>query len=179
MSATAFVLVDVQQNMFHGPWPVAEADDLVARLEAAVSDARAHGDIVVHVQNDGPEGDIDEPFSEGWALVFPPMDGEIVVRKTVQNTFESNPDLAQRLKDRGVEHVIVAGVQSEMCLQATARGALEAGFRVTVPRPLHGTYNEWDLTGAEPGSGKSATDIANDVQSQLEAAGIQYSAFGA
>lgn len=179
MSVTAFMLVDVQQNMFAGPWPVAVAADLAPRLESTLSDARTHGDVVVHVQNDGPEGDIDEPFSEGWELVFPPADGEIVVRKTVQDAFESNPDLAQRLKDRGIEHLVVAGVQSEMCVQATALGALAAGFRVTVPRVLHGTYNEWDLNGAEPGTGKSASEISDEVQAKLEAAGVQFSAHDA
>ena len=178
MSANALIVVDVQQNMFVGPWPVANATHLRLRVESAIAEARHHGDVIVHVQNDGPEGDIDEPFSPGWELLFPAVDGDIVVRKTVQNTFESNPELAAQLKSRGVDHLVIVGVQSEMCLQATALGALDAGFRVTVPRALHGTYNEWDLNGAEPGTGRTAEQISDEVQADLEAAGVQFGAVG-
>jgi NAD+ synthetase len=41
-------------------------------------------------------------------------------------------DLAGYLRDRGVDRVLVSGVVSEVCVRATALGALRAGFHTTV-----------------------------------------------
>jgi nicotinamidase-related amidase len=53
-----------------------------------------------------------------------------VVRKEESDTFSSNPELARALRVRGVERVVVAGMQSEFCIEATSRGVLGEGFAV-------------------------------------------------
>ncbi|MDE2387436.1 MAG: isochorismatase family protein, partial [Actinomycetales bacterium] len=78
----------------------------------------------------------------------------------VPNTFESNPQLAGQLRDLGVTEITMIGCQSEMCVRATAYGAKEAGFAVTVPAGLHGTYDS---------DGKTADQIKAEVDSELAA----------
>ncbi|MER6684070.1 cysteine hydrolase [Streptomyces olivaceoviridis] len=41
-------------------------------------------------------------------------------------------DLDIQLKRRGVEHVVVAGMIGTMCVESTARSAMERGYRVTL-----------------------------------------------
>jgi nicotinamidase-related amidase len=102
-----------------------------------------------------------------WELVFSPTAQELVVRKTTMNVFESNPELAAELRNRGIDQLEIIGVQSELCLRSSALGALENGFKISVPEGLHSTYD-----GGRPGAteGPSASELGREVQNELEAA---------
>lgn len=159
------MVVDVQQNMFAGPWCVPNAGSLLAKISDRIDQARSEQIPVIFVQNDGPEGEVDEPFSEGWELAIAPATAERVVRKTTQNVFESNPELARELRAQGVTELEFCGVQSELCLQASALGALQHGFAIGANRDLHGTFD-----GGWPGAteGPSAKELSDSVQARLE-----------
>ncbi|MGH3259936.1 MAG: isochorismatase family protein [Streptosporangiaceae bacterium] len=138
---TALLLVDVQRNMLEGDGAIPAAPLVRPALTALLERARAADAVIVHVQNDGSEGDPDLPFTPGWELVFPPAGGELVVRKDQPDTFASNPGLAGALRQHGVNQVVVAGMQSEYCIRATARAARAAGFDVVVAAGAHATYD--------------------------------------
>lgn len=139
--ARALMLVDVQRNMLEGANPIPDADDVRPRIQELLTDARASGLLVVHVQNDGTADDPDVPGTEGWELVFEPAPGELVVRKTVKNTFQENPDLDDTLRARGIDSLTVAGMQSDHCIRATIEGALDLGFDVDLASGAHATYH--------------------------------------
>ncbi|MGW7416233.1 isochorismatase family protein [Streptomyces sp. NPDC054863] len=145
----ALMVVDVQAAFVTGTNPVPGADRLLDRGATLLAAARAAGALVVHLQNDGPPGADDEPGTDGWRLHFRPAEGELLLHKTVDDGFEENP-LAERLKEAGVRGLAMCGVMSEMCVSATARTALELGFRVVLPHDAHGTY---DIPAAEGISG--------------------------
>jgi nicotinamidase-related amidase len=96
-----------------------------------------------------------------------------VVRKTTQNVFESNPDLAHQLKDADIDTIELIGMQSEYCVQASARGAKAAGFKVLLQPDLHATFH--DGTPATNALGAtyeaSATNLAAQVHASLVADG--------
>ncbi|MDN4614841.1 isochorismatase family protein [Leifsonia sp. F6_8S_P_1B] len=157
------LLMDVQRNMLEGETAVPDASRLRGVLKGLLDAAREAGAAVVHVKNDGGPGDPDEPGTPGWELAFARRSGEFVVRKDVPNAFQSNPALADVLHAMGVDTLVVAGMQSELCVQATAVGARERGFAVLVPAGAHGTFD-----GEEP-----AAAIAERVDLELAAAGIE------
>ena len=170
---SALFVVDVQHNMVEGPWSVPDSEAFLAKFAARIEKARVAGWPVVFVQNDGPEGDVDEPGSEGWQLWFTPEPTDRVVRKTTQNVFESNPGLAEELTDAGIEVVELIGMQSEYCVQASARGAKAAGFKVVLQPELHATFHDGTPATNEPGSSYevSATELAAQVHAGLVADG--------
>lgn len=139
---TALLLVDAQRNMLDPPTPVPDAPAIRAALEKLLVTARSCGAVVVHVQNDGESGDPDEPGSSGWELAFVPTDGEIVTRKDQPDAFVSNPSLADELAKRGVSRVVLAGMQSNYCVAATSRAAMQHGFDVVLASGAHATYDE-------------------------------------
>lgn len=62
---------------------------------------------------------------------FRPRDGDIVSgRHRTFNAFMGT-DLDARLKVRGIEKLIFAGLTSQTCVEGTARHATEAGYHVT------------------------------------------------
>jgi nicotinamidase-related amidase len=60
-----------------------------------------------------------------------PETGETVLRKTEPNGFIGTA-LERELRGHGVDEVVVAGMMSSMCVDATVRAAVDFGFRATV-----------------------------------------------
>jgi streptothricin hydrolase len=137
--ATALVVVDMQCAFLTGSEAVPGADDLRTVVHHLVRRARDAGSLVVHVQNDGASGAADEAETPGWALVVKPMIGEPVIRKHRDDAFVDT-GLEALLRNVGAEVVVICGVQSEMCVAATARTAMERGLVVVLPRDAHATY---------------------------------------
>ena len=59
-------------------------------------------------------------------------------------------DLADRLRERGVTRVVVAGLATDYCVRATALDAIAAGFETTVLRDAIAAVD------VEPGDGERA-----------------------
>ncbi|EFG10234.1 putative isochorismatase [Streptomyces clavuligerus] len=144
--AQALILVDAQSAFLTGSHAVPDAAGLTLRLAALLERARAAGAVVVHLRNDGEPGAVDEPGSPGWELLLPvrESDREHVVRKDEDDGF-AGTGLAELLRGRGVGRVVIAGVLSEMCVSATAAGAVERGFAVVLPHDTHATYGLDDI----------------------------------
>lgn len=106
--------------------------------------------LVVHLQNDGRPGTVDEPGQLGWALYLPPEPAELVIRKTRDDGFQGT-DLGRVLIGHQVSRLAIAGLLSEMCVSATARTALERGFGVVLPHDAHATCD----IAAAPGFGQA------------------------
>jgi nicotinamidase-related amidase len=60
-----------------------------------------------------------------------PEGGETVIDKDMPNGFVGT-GLEDRLRTDGIEELVVAGMMSSMCVDATVRAAADLGFAVTV-----------------------------------------------
>ncbi|KAF4961472.1 hypothetical protein FGADI_222 [Fusarium gaditjirri] len=122
--------------------------------------------IIVFVQHEeSPESGPLVKGSKPWELVFendPNNTRELLVSKNQRDTFKSNPDLAGLLRSKGIQHIVAFGIQSECCVLETCKGALKAGFRVTLLQGAHSTYDT---------KNKEAVQIEEDIESQLMALG--------
>lgn len=144
----ALILVDVQSGFVTGEQAVPDSESLVTSIASLLARARDTHSLVVHLQNDGKAGAVDEPGQPGWELHLPPRPSEPVIRKSGDDGFRGT-DLGHTLITRRVGRLAVAGLLSEMCVSATARTALEAGFGVVLPHDAHATYD----IAAAPGFG--------------------------
>lgn len=140
----ALVVIDVQNGV------VAEAHDrdgVVGRIRSLVEGARSSGVPILWVQHADEEL---ERGSEQWQFV-PELElrgGEPVVHKGYGDSFEAT-DLEDRLAERGVGHLFVAGAQTDACVRSTLHGAFVRGYDVTLVADAHTTedLSEW---GAPP-----------------------------
>ncbi len=158
----ALMLIDVQRNMLEPPTPVPAAASIREALQDLLLRARGAGALVIHVQNDGPPGEPDEPGTDGWQLVFPVGAGELVVRKDDADTFAANPALVKDLAAKGITEVVIAGMQSNYCVAESSRGALKRGLQAILASGAHATYDE-----NEPASAISA-----QIERELATEGI-------
>ena len=138
--ADALVVVDVQRGLVSGPHAVGDAEPFLDRVAAVLRAARAAGAPVVHLQDDGTdEGSPIPRGSAGWELVLPVHEDEVVVQKARDDGFDGT-DLEDHLRRAGATRLCLVGIQSEMCVAGTARGALARGYTVVLPRDTHTTF---------------------------------------
>ncbi|WP_267226508.1 isochorismatase family cysteine hydrolase [Dyella silvae] len=69
-----------------------------------------------------------------WHPDFTPKAGDTIVQEHWGSSGFANTDLDFRLKQKGITHVIVAGLLANTCIECTARYASEMGYHVTLVR---------------------------------------------
>jgi nicotinamidase-related amidase len=158
MTTPVLLMIDVQRNMLEPPSAVPDAADVGAAITGILEAARDAGATVIHVRNNGTDGDPDQPGTDGWQLIHPARDGEPVVDKTTPDSF-AGTDLADFVPDGAP--IVAIGMQSEYCVRATALASLARGHAVTVVSGAHATYDD----------GQPAADISRGVEDELRAAG--------
>jgi len=138
------VVVDVQVDVVKGAW---DAPRIVGNMARVVARARTVGVPVIWVQH----ADEDLPHgSPGWQWVpeLVPAEGELRIYKGFNSSFEQTP-LDEELAKLGATHIVLAGCATNWCIRATAYGALERGYDLTLVKDAH-TTKATDL-----GNGKS------------------------
>lgn len=138
----ALLIIDIQED-YTGPQarkPYRDGDRIVRVSNALLAQARPKGAVVVYVKNviDNPVmslfmGGINAPGAPGTEmdrrLVNVP--GAMSFTKRRSDAF-SNPELDAFLRENYVDHVILTGLDGAYCVNATAHGALNRGYRVTL-----------------------------------------------
>jgi nicotinamidase-related amidase len=129
------VAVDHQNEyLADGGLPLAGMDAAVQELGRLLAAARTHGAPVVHIRHHGrPGGALFNPESTKADFISSvrPLDGEQVVTKSLPNSF-ARTNLDDVLKELGRGELIIAGFQTHMCISATARSAVDHGYRAAV-----------------------------------------------
>jgi len=139
---TALVIVDVQRGMSDCGLPLHHGGEVIAVIADLLRRARAAGIPIFHIQHDGGRGHFLEKGSVGWQhhSWVAPVDGETVIEKRHNSAFQST-DFDLRLRQAGIGHLIIAGVQTEACVDTTCRAAFALGFKVTLVTDGHTTFD--------------------------------------
>lgn len=143
---TALVIIDMQVGLLDGAHQEEQTVDTVASL---LERARAADLVIVHVQHDHLHYEPLMPGRPTWEIHprLAPGEREVVVHKSASDAFYGT-DLAAVLEARGVRRLIVTGMQTEFCVDATVRAASSRGFDVTLVADGH-TTGDTDLPAAQ------------------------------
>ena len=138
---TALVVIDVQQAMFQIPgFRLHDAEGTVERIAGLVARAREAGVPVFFVQHDGGPDDPFHPGKPGFPFheKLTPRPGDDVTVKHHGSAFNGT-NFDAKLKAAGIGTLVVCGMQSEYCVDAAVRGAVERGYRVVLAADGHTT----------------------------------------
>ena len=123
-------------------------DTFMERTTQLVDVARKNQVEVIFVQHDaGPESGMsigDEAFEIIERLA--PLDGEKVFVKTINSCF-GNTDFKQYLKRKTDKRLMIIGLQTNYCIDATVKSAFERGFEVIIPEETNSTFDNNYMTG--------------------------------
>ncbi len=132
----ALVIVDIQNDYFPGGANPLYEPEAAATAAAGVLEAfRSAGDPVIHVQHvwDAPDATFMRPGTDGVEIhpAVAPREGETVISKEAPNAFLGTA-LEHTLREAGVDALVVCGMMTSMCVDATVRAAADLGFAVSV-----------------------------------------------
>ena len=128
------LVVDVQDGVMSDAW---DASRVIKNVSRAVERARALGVPVLWVQH----SDKDLPYGTAqwnWVPELAPLEGEPLIHKQFNSSFEETT-LEDELARLGATHITLAGAATNWCIRATAYGALERGYDLTLIKDAHTT----------------------------------------
>ncbi len=128
------LIVDVQVGVVREAW---DATRVVGNVAHVVERARAAGTPVVWVQHSDDELPQGSPEWQ-WVPELVPAAAEALVHKHFNSSFEQTT-LDADLARLGATHITLAGAASNWCIRATAHGALERGYDLTLVQDAHTT----------------------------------------
>jgi nicotinamidase-related amidase len=122
----------------------------IAPIKKLIDQARANNMMVLYTLT-GPTPTVEAMVDPGLA----PRAGEWVVRGGADKFIGS--DIEQRLKDKGIKTVIVAGTSAQGAVVGTSNGSVQRGFKAVVPvdgmsaeEPYNEQYAAWHLSKGGP-----------------------------
>jgi ureidoacrylate peracid hydrolase len=160
---TALIMIDMQNMYLQhekraamGWPPIWNFDEVVAECAALLAEARAQGMPVIYTRNVGRKDGADatptmrkllanvrgtgnEPLETNdtdWSSqildAVAPEPGDIVIEKLRWDAFYAT-ELDSILRNLDVTRLIIAGLQTNVCVETTSRTALMKNFEVAVP----------------------------------------------
>jgi nicotinamidase-related amidase len=135
-SDRTLLVIDIQRDYFPGgAYPLVEPQAAAEAARRVLDSFREAGDPVIHMKHvwDAPDAAFMKPGTEGVEIhpLVEPADGELVLEKATPNSFVGTP-LESELRERDPDQLVVAGMMSSMCVDATVRAAADLGFSATV-----------------------------------------------
>lgn len=133
LKQSALVMVDCQNTYRQGVMQLTHVEPAILEAQKLLNKARELHIPIFHIQHDAGVGtpyDISADIGAISAEVAP-SHGEAVVVKHYPNAFWQT-NLEAQLRALDIENVVLAGFMTHMCINSTARGAFNLGFKPTV-----------------------------------------------
>lgn len=122
----------------------------VSNLKELISKARESNLEVIYVRHDDGEGQELTKGTEGFEIYeeFQPRSDEKIFDKTVNSAFKGTR-LLEYLKDKNEKDIIITGLQTDFCIDATVKCGFEHGFNIIVPAYANTTVDNKFMTREE------------------------------
>ncbi len=137
MQKTALIIIDVQRDYFPGGnMELKNPEEAVDQIQRLLTHFRANNLPIFHIQHTMPEWRgvpflrKGTPGHELHAKVIP-LEGEVLIEKSYPNSFHDTA-LHDKLQEAGVSDIVICGMMTHMCVNATARRAFELAYPMTI-----------------------------------------------
>ena len=123
-------------------------ESFISNTTKIIETARQNNVEVIYVQHDdGPGsgfsiGDRDFEIADQVA----PRDGEKIFYKTINSAF-GNKELTEYLEQSNEKDLMIVGLQTNFCIDATVKSAFERGYNVMIPQGTNSTFDNDYMDG--------------------------------
>jgi nicotinamidase-related amidase len=135
MSKRALIIIDIQNDYFeNGALPLVNPVEASSNVKKVLQYFREKNLPIAHIQHVSPDG---APFmvlgTKGAEIHenVKPLDREKVFQKNYPNSFRET-GLLDYLKKNEVTDVVITGMMTHMCVDATVRAAFDFEYKCTV-----------------------------------------------
>ncbi|MFS0690603.1 cysteine hydrolase family protein [Sporosarcina sp. 179-K 8C2 HS] len=150
MKKTALVIIDVQNAMFMEEYPVYQGEVLIRNIKDLLAKARSNKTPIFFIQHNEAVGQPLENGTFGWGIhpEIAPAEQDSIIQKTTPDSFHET-DFEEQLKQQKIEHLVLAGIQTDICVDTTCRRAFSMGYDVTLVADAHSTWNSGSLSAQQ------------------------------
>jgi nicotinamidase-related amidase len=132
----ALLVIDIQKDYFPGgAMELDGADAAGAKAGVAMRKFRENKLPVIHVRHLSvrPGATFFLPGTRGAEIhpLVQPLAGEMVIEKNFPNAFR-NTGLKELLEKQNIKSLVVAGMMTHMCVDASVRHAADLGYKITL-----------------------------------------------
>ena len=147
--STALLIIDVQRALCAGEYECFEIKRIIDTINGLSAKARKANIPVILIQHE-EEGDLLQFNSEGWQLAegLETSDQDLRVRKTTGDSFYQT-NLGALLQKRDVDRLIICGLQTDYCVNATVRQAHTLGYDVVLAADAHSTVDNGNMAAED------------------------------
>jgi nicotinamidase-related amidase len=147
--SSALLIIDVQAGLCTGEEECFDSPRLLGTINDLSARARAVGLPVILVQHEEPLGSL-AYGSAAWQLAAGLLTAadDLRVRKTTADAFYQT-DLLALLQARSIDRVVICGLQTDYCINATVRQAHVLGYEVVLAADAHSTVDNGSLSAEQ------------------------------
>ena len=133
---TALLLIDIQNDYFdNGAMPLVDSESASLNAKQILDKFRAGNSVVIHIQHIALRQDATFflPDTTGCGIHdnVKPIGPEKIIVKHYPNSFRETA-LLDYLKNRDITDLVICGMMTHMCVDATVRAAKDFGFNCTL-----------------------------------------------
>ena len=123
-------------------------DTFMGRTARLIDAARKNNVEVIFVQHDAGPGSGLTAGDSGFEIIdeVHPEPGEKVFVKTINSCF-GNRDFREYMERQEDKRLMIIGLQTNYCIDATVKSAFERGFGVIIPEGTNTTFDNDYMTG--------------------------------
>ncbi len=142
------LVVDTQKAITNSK--LYQFDLLEARIKELINTARSNEIEVIFVRHDDGVGCELTKGNNGFEIYegFQPNNDEIVFDKYVNSSFKDT-GLLEYLREKEENTIVIVGLQTDYCIDATIKAGFEHGFRMIVPANTNSTFDNQYMTAEQ------------------------------
>ena len=149
MSNSALLIIDMQVGILEDQdFPIFQKEQLISNINALILNAKATHRPVIFIRHTEASGPL-EINTKGWHISseLNVDEQDIIINKYTPDSFHQTP-LTDLLKERNVQKLVIAGLQTEYCIDTTCRRAFTLGYPTILVSDAHSTCDN-DLLSAQ------------------------------
>lgn len=120
------------------------------RIKKLIDKARQNNIEVIFIRHDDGVGNELTKGNEGFEIYegFKPAENECIFDKNVNSSFKGT-GLLEYLQKKNENTIIIVGLQTDYCIDATIKAGFEHGFKIIVPAYTNSTFDNQYMTAEQ------------------------------
>lgn len=146
MSNIVLLVVDVQNALIKAH-PYNERK-VIENIKKLISISRNNKTEVIYVRHDDGKGTELEEGTDEWNIYdeIAPNSDEVIIEKQYNSSFLKT-GLRNYLESKGIDTIVLVGLQTELCVDATCKSAFDYGYKIIFPEETNTTFDNEYLSG--------------------------------
>ncbi|BBF44617.1 isochorismatase [Lachnospiraceae bacterium KM106-2] len=148
MKKTALLIIDMQQDLIdNNPYMI---NSVISNINELKSFCEKQQIEIIYIRHNDNPGEPLSPNQPGWEITgsVSPSNSERIFDKHYNSAF-LHTGLKDYLDSKQISSLIITGLQTEYCVDATIKAAFELGYNIYIPKATNSSFSNRYLTAKD------------------------------